>query len=63
MSLAGGNQVRQVLLEVFNFRGWLAADVWVRFGQRSIVCVASVRQNSWVGGCDDLVNMLQEFFL
>ncbi len=52
VSLAGGNQIHQVLTKIVYLSVWLVANMRVYLGWRSIAEVAAIGQKSWVGGTD-----------
>ena len=63
MSLAGGHQISQVLIEVLDIPIHLVADVWVDLGRWSISDVAAIWEDSRVDSGDQLVSLLDDIFL
>ena len=60
VSLAGGYQVSQVLIEVLDIPIHLVADVWVDLGSWSISDVAAIWEDSRVDSGDQLVSLLDD---
>ena len=58
VSLAGGHQISQVLMEVLDFPIHLITDVWVDLGRWSISDVAAIWEDSRVDSGDQLVGLL-----
>ena len=65
MALARGNEVGQVLVKAHNLGIYigLIADVRIRLGWWSVLCIAPIQQNRRVGCAHNAVHMLNESFL
>ena len=63
VSLAGGDEVSQVLVKVLHFRVRPVTDVGVGLGGWSFIHIAPIWQDSRVAGADYLVHILDECFL
>ena len=63
VSLAGGHQISQVLIEVLDIPIHLVADMWVDLGRWSISDVAAIWEDSRVDSGDQLVSMPDDVLL
>ena len=63
VSLEGGHQVSQVLIEVLDIPIHLVTDVWVDLGRWSISDVAAVWEDGRVDSGDQLVGLLDDVIL
>ena len=63
MSLACGDEASQVLVEVLHLSIGQVTDMRIGPRQWSIICIAAIRKNGWVGAGYDSVHVFDESFL
>ena len=63
VALACGNQIDEILVEVFDFCMWLIADVWIDSRWWNTIHIASIRLDSWIGGADNAIHIVDEILL